>query len=211
MSSCISTAIDEGKDQDQAVAMCSSMWSSKSAKESKDITDNEDMWDCVASLMDTGLDEDTATEWCMNMMQNTNKPTIVKTTVSPKSKGMEFILSDETIDRYGDVIKADGWDLTNFKKNPIALFGHRADFPIGTWENISTKGGELRGHLKIAPEGTSARIDEIRKLIEAGILKAVSVGFHPLKSKPRSKSAPGELYVKSALAEVLAREHSGQS
>ena len=80
-------------------------------------------------------------------------------------------------------------------------FGHRADFPIGTWENISIKGGELRGHLKIAPEGTSARIDEIRKLIEAGILKAVSVGFHRSNLNHCSSDAPGNFYAKSSLAE----------
>ena len=30
MSDCISMSVDEGKDQDQAIAMCSSMWSNKS-------------------------------------------------------------------------------------------------------------------------------------------------------------------------------------
>ena len=48
----------------------------------------------------------------------------------------------------------------------------------------------MRGHLKLAPEGISARIDEVRKLIQAGILKAVSVGFRPLKHEPLNKELP---------------------
>ena len=46
-----------------------------------------------------------------------------------KENGLEFVLSDETPDRMGDVIMADGWDLTDFRKNPIALFGHQSSLP----------------------------------------------------------------------------------
>jgi hypothetical protein len=98
--------------------------------------------------------------------------------------GMEFVLSDETPDRYGDVISASGWELENFNKNPIALFNHNSDFPIGRWENLKATKGALRGKLRMAPAGTSPRIDEIRRLIEADIFKAVSVGFRPIESKP---------------------------
>jgi HK97 family phage major capsid protein/HK97 family phage prohead protease len=109
-----------------------------------------------------------------------------------KVSGTEFILSDETPDRMGDIINADGWQLDNFNKNPIALFNHKADFPIGRWENLHVDAEikALRGHLILAPAGISERIDEIRKLIEAGILKAVSVGFKPLKSEQLDKDDP---------------------
>lgn len=127
---------------------------------------------------------------------------IHKINIKAPDSGMEFILSDATPDRYGDIILADGWDLTNFNKNPIALFGHRSDFPIGKWKNLKVKDGALHGFLEMAPIGTSERIDEIRKLIDAGILKAVSVGFRPIESKPISNSAPGEIYVKSELVET---------
>jgi HK97 family phage major capsid protein/HK97 family phage prohead protease len=117
---------------------------------------------------------------------------------------MEFILSDETPDRLGDIISATGWDLENFKKNPIALFNHHSDFPIGKWANLRVDKGALRGHLQLAPAGTSPRIDEIRKLIDAGILKAVSVGFRALESEPLQKGNPfgGERYLKQELVET---------
>jgi HK97 family phage prohead protease/HK97 family phage major capsid protein len=127
---------------------------------------------------------------------------IHKTSHATKADGLDFVLSDETPDRYGDVISADGWTLDNFKKNPIALFGHNSSFPIGNWQGLHVKDGALRGHLQLAPAGTSERIDEIRKLVEAGILRAVSVGFVPTESRARSKTEPGELYLKQELVET---------
>jgi HK97 family phage major capsid protein/HK97 family phage prohead protease len=97
--------------------------------------------------------------------------------------GLEFVLSDRSIDRHGTVIEPGGWDLSAFKKNPIAFFNHNESFPIGVWERIRVDGEKLLGRLKLAEEGTSERIDEIVRLIRQGILKAVSVGFRPL-AKP---------------------------
>jgi len=115
--------------------------------------------------------------------------------------GKEFILSDFTRDRYGDSIVAAGWDLRNFSKNPIALFGHRSDFIVGRWLQLRVDGGALIGRLQLAPAGTSDRIDEVRKLVDAEILCAVSVGFRPIESHPRS-DGPGEIYTKQELVEV---------
>ena len=59
--------------------------------------------------------------------------------------GMEFVLSDATVDRYGDSIVAKGWDLASFERNPIALFGHSHDYPIGRWSDLRVEGGKLIG------------------------------------------------------------------
>src|SRR4051812_17691396 len=84
-----------------------------------------------------------------------------------------FVLSDATPDRYGDVIEAAGWDLKNFKNNPVALFNHNPDFPVGKWVDLKILDGKLTGALKLAERGTSARIDEIISLVDADILQAV--------------------------------------
>ena len=123
-----------------------------------------------------------------------------KVFTSENSKSFEFVMSDASVDRYDDVIDVAGWDLKNFSKNPIALFSHDSSFPIGTWEKIGVRDKALKGHLKMAPEGTSPRIDELRKLVEAGILKAVSVGFRPIEYEDLSKSG-GRRYLKSELVE----------
>ena len=129
--------------------------------------------------------------------------TIIRKAATAEVDGLEFVLSDETVDRMGDVISAKGWDLAWFKKNPIALFGHSSDFPIGKWANVRVEGGKLKGRLVLAAEGTSRRIDELRSLVEQGILRAVSVGFRPLESELVDDRNPygGVRYLKQALLE----------
>lgn len=103
-----------------------------------------------------------------------------RTSVSA-GEGLDFVISDGSLDRHGTRINPKGWYLTNFKKNPIALFGHDSRFPIGTWSNIRTEGDRLVATLKLAAKGTSQRIDEIIGLIEQGVLRATSVGFSVIK------------------------------
>jgi HK97 family phage major capsid protein/HK97 family phage prohead protease len=110
---------------------------------------------------------------------------IHKTTVAlAAGDPLTFVLSDATKDRMGDVIDPKGWQLDNFRSNPMALFNHNSSFPIGTWEDVKVQGGRLVGKLKLAARGTSDRIDEIISLVEQGILRAVSVGFSPIERKP---------------------------
>src|SRR6478752_4243619 len=102
---------------------------------------------------------------------------------SPSRDPLEFVMSDDSRDRMGDVIDPKGWQLGNFKRNPMALFNHNSNFPIGHWENVRVEGSRLVGQLKLAARGTSDRIDEIISLVEQGILRAVSVGFSPLAKR----------------------------
>lgn len=129
---------------------------------------------------------------------------IIRKEVASGGDGLEFVLSDETVDRYGDIIEQGGWDLKWFKKNPIALFGHNSGFPIGRWEDVRVEGGKLMARLAFAAAGTSARIDELRSLVEQGILRAVSVGFRPIDSDPIDPKKPwgAKRYTKQELLET---------
>jgi HK97 family phage prohead protease len=113
---------------------------------------------------------------------------------------LEFVLSDESVDRMGDVIRADGWDLRQFKANPIALFGHSHEQILGVWENVRVEGKKLLGSLKLAKPGTSELVDTVRSLIDQRIIKSVSVGFQPVEATPRKSG--GFDFVKSLLHEV---------
>lgn len=92
----------------------------------------------------------------------------------------DVVASDETPDRYGDIVRASGWELKNYKNNPIVLFGHASREPIGT-SKTTIAGDRLLSTIKIADAGTSPQIDFYRALIEQKILRAVSVGFMPTK------------------------------
>jgi HK97 family phage prohead protease/HK97 family phage major capsid protein len=129
---------------------------------------------------------------------------IIHKATAATADGMEFVLSDATVDSYGDSVDPSGWDLKRFKQNPIALFGHSSGFPIGKWVDVRVEDGKLKGRLEMAKAGTSYRLDELRRLIEQGILRAVSVGFRPLKAQPIDPEKPyaGQKYLKQELLEA---------
>jgi HK97 family phage prohead protease len=121
---------------------------------------------------------------------NTTK--IYKTTTSALAAGkLNFILSDPSEDAYNDIVGDPkhptlGWDYTSvFEPNPVALLGHKSEAPIGVWENTHVAGGALRASLRLAPPGSTRIVDETRALLEAGVLRGVSVGFRPTQSVPR--------------------------
>lgn len=101
----------------------------------------------------------------------------------------EFVMSTDAPDSYGDIVEQD-WDLTQFRRNPIALFMHDADDPLGTWSDVAVRGGKLTGFLTMAAPGTSEEIDTIRALLEQRILRAVSVGFTPGSAEPINPKEP---------------------
>jgi HK97 family phage prohead protease len=93
-----------------------------------------------------------------------------------------IVASDESPDRLGDVIKVDGWELGAYRKNPVVLWQHKAgEPPIGRAERVWTHAKQLLARIRLAPEGTSAVVDTLRKLLAADMVRAASVGFRPIK------------------------------
>ena len=175
--------------------------------EPEDDESEDDFLDrCIEDVTDQDVDESHANSLCALAWENRSAAGRMRHKVHAEvvSSDMLFTLSDETPDRMGDVISSNGWDIENFKKNPIALFNHKSDFIVGKWQNLHVADKCLRGHLRMAPAGTSERIDEIRKLIEADILKAVSVGFRPISSQRRMQGdkAIGEHFLRQELVET---------
>lgn len=116
----------------------------------------------------------------------------------------DVVMSDETVDRVGDIVSADGWKLANFRKNPVALYGHDSShLPIGRWENVRVEGKKLIGKLRLAEPGTSGLVDAIRSLIKQKMLNAVSVGFRTQKAEPIDPNEPwgGYRYLQQELVE----------
>ena len=218
MSRCMTEA-SKNKDRtnEQNVAICLETWRAgpdkKTAKQDgddmdvpdpdDDETENDFMERCVDQLQSDAhddLEEDDAGDQCQMAWDDRAAPANIHRTAAGQTtfkthaaevQGMEFCLSDESVDRMGDVISAAGWDTSNFLKNPVALFQHNSSWPIGRWADLRVDGTALKGKLVMAPEGTSPRIDEIRRLIDAGILRAVSVGFRCLERQAR-KDAEGK-------------------
>jgi len=87
-----------------------------------------------------------------------------------------YIASTNSLDRAGDVINHDAWTksggLDGFKQNPVILFNHNYDRPIGraTSMEVTKEGLELGAKI-------SKSAGDVRNLIKDGVLGAFSVGF----------------------------------
>ena len=82
--------------------------------------------------------------------------------------------STADFDRVGDSISADAWakgGLGNFEKNPIILFNHDYNKPIGRATKVTPTADGLHMEAKISKHA------ECANLIKDGVLGAFSVGF----------------------------------
>lgn len=126
---------------------------------------------------------------------------------------IRFIGSDESVDRDGDTISIDGWDVSSYMKNPIVLYGHdyyalpiaRAiavtvdkrmrnlmfDVKFPTIEELTTN--------PATPSEHALRVDAIYNMAKAGILNTVSVGF---RGTEYEATATGRAYKKQELMEL---------
>jgi HK97 family phage prohead protease len=101
--------------------------------------------------------------------------------VDGQARTLRFCFSDGSVDRAGDTISPTGWDLTGFKKNPVALWAHDSySPPIGRASNVVVEeGARLMGDIAFIDADTYAFSDTIYKLTLGGYINAVSVGFVP--------------------------------
>lgn len=115
-----------------------------------------------------------------------------------KEKGeIVGIASTETADRHGEKIKQDGWDLKDFKKNPVIMASHQyQDFPIGKATRIAVK--EKKLVFKMLFSEASQKAKEASQLVQEGILNCFSVGFVPKEYDKKNEN----IITKAELLEI---------
>ena len=113
-----------------------------------------------------------------------------KTAPPPNDNPREFVLSDESVDRMGDVIEAKGWALDAIQTAPPALFNHNKDIVLGTWHDLRVERGRLLGRLQWM-ETDYPIVRYARELVDQKVLRTVSVGFQPEQSEPLDPKKPG--------------------
>lgn len=95
------------------------------------------------------------------------------------------IASTNSVDRHGEVVDNNGWDLKAFKKNPVILWAHDHSEPaIGTAKKVWVDGTGKKAKLMIQPilHDLTDKAKAIKALVDQGIIKTLSVGFRPLES-----------------------------
>jgi HK97 family phage prohead protease len=97
-----------------------------------------------------------------------------------EKRQVEFVISTEAVDTYRTVFKLDGWDLSDYTRNPIVCYQHRAnsddpDNIIGT-STVRVEGSELIGTVTFEPAEINPRAEKIFQKVQSGTLRMASVG-----------------------------------
>lgn len=108
-----------------------------------------------------------------------------KAFITKKNGRLVAVASEEVADREGDIISLNGWQLDNFKANPVLLWYHNVrerSLPIGKAENI--RKGTVNGQRKLLFDPVFETITEfgrtVKEMFDQGFLNSFSVGFIPL-------------------------------
>jgi len=115
--------------------------------------------------------------------------------------------SDETLDRYGEIISASGWRLENYRNNPVIQNAHQYGdviFTLGKAVRTEVVGSALVQRWQFAVEANPyARI--AYGLYRGGFLNSASVGFIPMRwENGNEKTAWSRKYLEQELLEVSA-------
>jgi len=125
------------------------------------------------------------------------------TKAADDSETMEFIASEESEDRFGDIIEVDGWQLANFRRNPVFLWAHDSRTPpVGRVTKVgpSETGRQLLASVKWDMDDPFAAM--IQSKYANRFMRAVSVGFRPLEFNLMDKG--GIRFTKQDLLELSA-------
>jgi len=105
------------------------------------------------------------------------------------------VATTDSPDRDGEILSIDGWELDNFIKNPVLLWGHDSRaLPIGKVTNIKRVKNSLVFNAQFAVEENDFAA-KVSKLVTGGYLNTFSVGFLP-------KQRDGDKFTKQELLEI---------
>jgi HK97 family phage prohead protease len=98
-----------------------------------------------------------------------------------------FVVSDESLNKYGTRVLTEGIDLREFKTNPVLFWNHKRDeetmfgtsaknhYPIGRWENLRTEGGQLIADAVLDMNDPTGK--KVAQKLKDGFIKAASIGI----------------------------------
>lgn len=85
-----------------------------------------------------------------------------------------FIISDESVNSYGYIVKTDGIDTTIFERNPVMLYMHERKTVVGRWENIRKEGNKMLADAVFDESTELGRT--VKAQVENGFLRSASIG-----------------------------------
>lgn len=120
--------------------------------------------------------------------------------VNEEERSVVHVISDETVDSYGSIIRVAGWDLGRFERGSLSvLLGHNSRaLPIGKPLEIrritNSKHKRLEAKTRFAGlEQMHEAAETSFRLVRDGFLGTWSVGFRPIKRQKRTDVPEEEL------------------
>jgi phage head maturation protease len=113
-------------------------------------------------------------------------------TIDKENGIYEVMISTESVDRAGDIVRAAGGKFDDYMNNPVVLLGHEyRDLPVAKSLEIAVVSGlGVRAKFQFPEWGLYEKADTTRKLWDAGFLNAASIGFQPIKSANLDPNRP---------------------
>jgi uncharacterized protein len=128
---------------------------------------------------------------------------IVKDMGNSDPRVLTFVASDETIDRQGDQVMCDGWNVSDFTKNPVILWSHDySKLPVAKGVRVEK---DLRNkqllisvrfptikelHPDSEPSEEAKFCETVFQMYKQGYLSAGSVGFSAEKMENFENADP---------------------
>jgi hypothetical protein len=93
-----------------------------------------------------------------------------------------IVRSTAAADRNGYSTNPDGWEVDEYLKNPVFLWGHLDTLlPVGKSLDVWSEGGKLKIRVEFTPAGMVPFNDTVFEMYRQGFLNAVSAGWLPIE------------------------------
>jgi hypothetical protein len=111
-------------------------------------------------------------------------PSQLQLVADPATLTVRAVISTNDPDRAGDVVLPRGLrNADEFLRNPVVLWAHQRSLPpIGTCQKLEVLDNQILAETQFAKGVPFA--EEVFRLYEQGILRAWSIGFLPVRSRP---------------------------
>lgn len=111
--------------------------------------------------------------------------TVVPKIISEADGLVDYVASNETLDSYNEIVSARGWRFTRFAKNAPFVDSHNywsIDKLLGEVTSARIEGRDLIERVRWAKDVEESKLAQLGwKMTLGGFLKAVSVGFFPIR------------------------------
>jgi HK97 family phage prohead protease len=122
----------------------------------------------------------------------------------PGEHELDFVATDETLDRYDEVVRLDGWQTANYLANPVVVDSHNywsVLSILGNTTRLTITDGAMRNRVKFAVDNPAGAISF--KMAKAGFIHSESVGFIPmLWENGMREDQPPRTFLKQELLEI---------